>query len=164
MASGDPYDTSVLLWTRAVPTPVVLNPSAAGPNIIPDQSIPVCLSYEVFSNAQLEGRPVSSGQAFTSYDVDFTVKVEATGLKPDTQYWYVFKDCTNADTVSPVGRTRTFASPNSMLFYANEKAYSHRTTAPANEVNGGKPLTFAVFSCSRFQDGKYLNPLSVSCK
>ena len=29
--------------------------------------------------------------------------------------------------------------------------------APASEVNHGKPLTFAVFSCSRYQDGKYIN-------
>lgn len=27
--------------------------------------------------------------------------------------------------------------------------------APANEVNGGKPLTLAVFSCSRYQDGNF---------
>jgi phosphodiesterase/alkaline phosphatase D-like protein len=25
--------------------------------------------------------------------------------------------------------------------------------APADSVNGGKPLTFAVFSCSQFQSG-----------
>lgn len=34
--------------------------------------------------------------------------------------------------------------------------------APANEVNGGKPLTLAVFSCSQFQNGKRMvsyNPL-----
>lgn len=99
-----------------MPNPVVLNPSASGPNILPDQSIPVCVSFSVFPNEQLSGRPVSTGQAFTSYDVDFTVKVEATGLKADTQYWYVFKDCTNGESTSPVGRTRTLAGPNSTFY------------------------------------------------
>lgn len=112
VASGDPFDTSVLLWTRAVPTPYALNPSAA-PSTIPDQSVPVCVSFSVFSNEALSGRPVSTGEAFTSYDVDFTVKVEASGLKPDTTYWFVFKDCTNENSVSPIGKTRTFSSSNS---------------------------------------------------
>ncbi|KAL5534899.1 hypothetical protein ACEPAF_2989 [Sanghuangporus sanghuang] len=136
VASGDPFDTSVLLWTRAVPSPYALNPLAPV-GTIPDQSVPVCVSFSVFPNQALSGRPVFSGQAFTSYDVDFTVKVEATGLKPDTQYWFVFSDCTDPTNKSPVGKTRTFASPNT----------------PANRVNGGKPLTLAVFSCSQYQAG-----------
>lgn len=74
------------------------------------------MSFSIFPNEQLSGRPVSTGQAFTSYDVDFTVKVEATGLKADTQYWYVFKDCTNGESTSPVGRTRTLSSPNSTFY------------------------------------------------
>ena len=66
----------------------------------------------------MNGRPVASGEAFTSYDVDFTVKVEATGLRPDTEYWYRFEDCANVQNgngkaESPVGKTRTFADPNS---------------------------------------------------
>ena len=79
----------------------------------PDQSIPVCVSFKIFDNAKLSGRPIDTGMAFTSYDVDFTVKFEATKLKPDTQYWFEFADCTNPQTVSPVGATRTLSSPNS---------------------------------------------------
>lgn len=56
---------------------------------------------------------MDSGQAFTSYDVDFTVKVEATGLKGDTKYWYQFADCTNPSSKSPVGATRTLPHPDS---------------------------------------------------
>ncbi|KAF7294999.1 Alkaline phosphatase D [Mycena indigotica] len=126
VASGDPFDTSVLIWTRAFPL-------GAGP----DQSVPVCVSYDVFSSPGMQGKPVQSDQAFTSWDVDFTVKFEVKGLKPDTQYSYVFSDCTNPATTSPVGKTRTLPSPNT----------------PANTVNGGKPLTLAVFSCSQFQTG-----------
>ncbi|KAI0664598.1 PhoD-like phosphatase-domain-containing protein [Cubamyces menziesii] len=135
VASGDPFDDSVLLWTRAVPIG----------SSLPDQSIPVCVSFKIFNNERLSGRPVDSGEAFTSYDVDFTLKVEAKNLKPDTSYWFQFADCTNPKTTSPIGATRTISSPNT----------------PAHQVNGGKPLTFAVFSCSRYQDG-YFNAYGVA--
>ncbi|THH07789.1 hypothetical protein EW145_g3145 [Phellinidium pouzarii] len=134
--SGDPFDASVLLWTRAVPAPYALDPFAPS-STIPDQSVPVCVAFAIFPNERMSGSPASSGQAFTSYDVDFTVKVEATNLQPDTQYWFVFSDCTNPSSQSPVGRTRTFANPDT----------------PADKVNGGKPLTLAVFSCSQYQAG-----------
>ncbi|KAG5727629.1 Alkaline phosphatase D [Termitomyces sp. T112] len=127
---GDPFDTSVLLWTRAEAI------SPAGSNALPDQSVPVCVSYKISTSSDLSGE-VDSGSAFTSYDVDWTLKVEATGLKPDTKYFYGFADCTNPTTTSPIGTTRTLASPNT----------------PAQEVNGGKPLSIAVFSCSQFQAG-----------
>ncbi|KAI8968680.1 PhoD-like phosphatase-domain-containing protein [Trametes punicea] len=132
---GDPLDDSVLLWTRAVPIG----------SSLPDQSIPVCVSFKIFNNEKLSGHPIDSGDAFTSYDVDFTLKVEAKNLKPDTRYWFQFADCTNPKTVSPVGTTRTISSPNTA----------------AHLVNGGKPLTFAVFSCSRYQDG-YFNAYGVA--
>ncbi|KAI0273709.1 PhoD-like phosphatase-domain-containing protein [Gloeopeniophorella convolvens] len=134
VASGDPFDDSVLLWTRAVPTSV-----ADSTTPVPDQSVPVCVSFKVFTSSALSGHPVSSGEAFTSYDVDFTVKVEATGLKPDTKYWYFFADCTNSSSTSPTGVTRTLSSPDT----------------PANKVNGGKNLSIAVFSCSQYQAGYF---------
>ncbi|KAG8754438.1 hypothetical protein FRC12_011190 [Ceratobasidium sp. 428] len=126
VASGDPLDTSVLLWTRAYP-------QGAGP----DQSVPVCVRYQVYDNEQLKGKVMAKGSAFTSWDVDFTVKVEVKGLKADTWYWYTFNDCTNPSSVSPTGRTRTLASPDTA----------------ASKVNNGKPFTLAVFSCSNFPFG-----------
>ncbi|KAI0664599.1 PhoD-like phosphatase-domain-containing protein [Cubamyces menziesii] len=133
VASGDPFHDSVLLWTRAVPLG------------LPDQSVPVCISFKIFDNPQLQGRPLDTGDAFTSYDVDFTLKVEAKNLQPDTSYWYQFADCTNPETASPVGMTRTISSPDT----------------PAHLVNKGKPLTLAVFSCARYQDG-YFNAYGVA--
>ncbi|KAF9452393.1 PhoD-like protein [Macrolepiota fuliginosa MF-IS2] len=130
IASGDPFDTSVILWTRAMPLP-----SSSGQ--LPDQSVPVCVSFKIGTAKDLSGRPSDSGEVFTTYDIDFTVKVEASGLKPDTKYFFQFADCTNPNTVSPVGTTRTLASVNT----------------PAEKVNGGKPLTLGVFSCSQFQAG-----------
>ncbi|KAI0780724.1 PhoD-like phosphatase-domain-containing protein [Trametes elegans] len=133
---GDPFDNSVLLWTRAVPI---------GPRLPSDVSIPVCVSFKIFDNPTLAGRPLDSGDAFTSYDVDFTLKVEAKNLKPDTEYWFQFADCANPKTVSTVGTTRTISAPST----------------PAHLVNGGKPLTLAVFSCSRYQSG-YFNAYGVA--
>jgi len=130
VASGDPLDTSIILWTRAVPLP-----SSSGQ--LPDQSVPVCVSFRIGLTSDFSGRNIDSGEAFTSYDVDFTVKVEATKLQPDTKYFFQFADCANPSSVSPVGKTRTLASKNT----------------PADKVNGGKPLRLAVFSCSQFQAG-----------
>ncbi|KAG6919791.1 hypothetical protein DXG01_000291 [Tephrocybe rancida] len=129
--NGDPLDTSVLLWTRAQAI------SPVGSTTLPDQSVPVCVSYKVYTTPDLSGKVVDSGSAFTSYDVDWTVKVDATGLKDDTKYYYQFSDCANPQSTSPVGSTRTLADPH----------------ISAERVNGGKPLTFAVFSCSQYQAG-----------
>ncbi|PFH50642.1 hypothetical protein AMATHDRAFT_3720 [Amanita thiersii Skay4041] len=130
VASGDPFDTSIILWTRAVPV------SPAGSTSLPDQSVPVCVNFRI-STSQDFSNVADSGAIFTSYDIDFTAKVEATGLKPDTKYFYQFSDCADSTIMSPVGTTRTIASPNT----------------PADKVNGGKPMTLAVFSCSQFQAG-----------
>ncbi|KAJ4501533.1 PhoD-like phosphatase-domain-containing protein [Lentinula lateritia] len=130
---GDPFNTSVLLWTRAVPV------SPSNTTQLPDQSVPACLSFAIYTSLDLEGEPIDTGEAFTSYDVDWTLKVEATGLTPDTKYFFQFSDCTNSSSVSPVGTTRTLPSPDT----------------PAEEVNGGNPITLAVFSCSQYQAGKH---------
>ncbi|KAF4576514.1 hypothetical protein EYR36_004492 [Pleurotus pulmonarius] len=89
VASGDPFDTSVLLWTRALPI-------SEGPT--PDESVPVCVAFKISRSPTLAGRIIDSGEAFTTFDVDFTVKVEATGLQPDTKYFFQFSDCTNPKT------------------------------------------------------------------
>ncbi|KAI0636767.1 PhoD-like phosphatase-domain-containing protein [Trametes polyzona] len=114
-SDGDPVHNSVLLWTRAVPLG------------LPDQSVPVCVSFKIFDNQELHGRPLDSGEAFTSYDVDFTLKVEAKNLKPDTSYWYRFADCTNPKTMSPVGKTRTISESDS--YFNAYGVAAHNTSA-----------------------------------
>ncbi|KAF8587157.1 hypothetical protein K439DRAFT_1631011 [Ramaria rubella] len=138
VASGDPFSDSVLLWTRAEPLPSTTPSNPSITPLLPDQSVPVCVSFEIATDQAIKD-VVDSGTAFTSADVDFTVKVEAKGLKPDTVYFYRFADCTNKAITSPVGKTRTFSDPDT----------------PASQVNGGKPLTLAVFSCSQFQAGYF---------
>lgn len=101
---GDPWDTSVLLWTRAVPI--------ASNGALPDVSVPLCVSFKIGTSSDLTGKVVDQGEAFTSYDVDWTVKVEAKGLRPDTKYFYQFSDCVTK-AASPIGSTRTIPSANS---------------------------------------------------
>ena len=92
VASGDPLSDRVILWTRV--------------NL--DSSAPTSVQWELARDAGFAGI-VASGTAATSADQDFTVKVDATGLQPGTQYWYRFKH--GSDT-STVGRTKTLPTGN----------------------------------------------------
>lgn len=87
-------------------------PIAAADGSLPDQSVPACVAFRIGETADLTKKVIDSGEAFTSYDVDWTVKVEAVGLKPDTKYFYQFTDCVTKST-SPVGTTRTIPSAES---------------------------------------------------
>jgi alkaline phosphatase D len=88
VASGDPLKHRVILWTRVTPR------SAR-------QTIPVtCL---VARDPQMK-HVIGKYRAFASARGDFTVKVDAFGLRPDHTYFYQFYALGEA---SPVGRTRT---------------------------------------------------------
>lgn len=95
VASGDPYDYSVLLWTRAVPTETY------------SVDVPQCVEYKVYTGENATGEVVSSGYALSNADLDFTYKVEADGLQASTWYWYQFSNCAKPEQKSPIGRTRT---------------------------------------------------------
>lgn len=86
VASGEPGQTKVLLWTRYV------------------AAAEATLKWEL---AEDEGfaRIVAQGSASASPARDGCAKVWATGLKPGRWYWYRFVDQTGAR--SPTGRTRT---------------------------------------------------------
>lgn len=86
VASGEPFATSVLLWTRFVAeseTQLVWQVSAS----------------EDFT------RPVAEGGIAASPERDWCAKGIATGLAPDR--WYFFRFIAPDGTTSPVGRTRT---------------------------------------------------------
>jgi alkaline phosphatase D len=117
VASGDPLHDSVILWTRLAPDSNTTKLDS-----------PVCLNYQVSTTKSMVG-PVAKGTAYTSSDIDFTVKVEATGLQPFTVYYYQFESC-DGSVKSPVGRTKT--SPG-----------------PYDEVKDG--IKFAVYSCSNYR-------------
>lgn len=91
VASGDPYTTSVILWTRVTPP--------AG------TTDPIDVSWEIATSADFaRGSIKASGSFTTSVARDWTVKVEAAGLSADTSYSYRFRSGT---TVSTVGQTKT---------------------------------------------------------
>ena len=75
VASGDPLVDSVILWTRLAPITNVT------------QTAPICVNYQV-STSKTFSDCIDKGTAYTSSDVDYTVKVEAKGLVPFTTYYY----------------------------------------------------------------------------
>jgi alkaline phosphatase D len=112
VASGDPLADRVILWTHTK---------------IRDRSEPVEVDWEV-SLDNTFGTTVSRGTALSSADTGFTVKVDATGLQPGTDYFFRFR---RGSSVSPVGRTRTLP-----------------TGTPS-------AVRFAVFSCSNYPAGYF---------
>ncbi|WP_439100380.1 alkaline phosphatase D family protein [Congregibacter sp.] len=113
IASGDPLSDRVILWTRVLPGDGKPGPLAVG--------------WEIAKDAQFK-TVVNKGTAVTSEQRDYTVKVDATGLKPKETYFYRF----NArGAFSPVGRTRTL---------------------PMGAVDA---FTMAVCSCSNFPQGYF---------
>ncbi|WP_235534696.1 alkaline phosphatase D family protein [Nocardioides sp. Soil777] len=95
VASGDPLPRAVVLWTRVSPTPESTPGSGLGPE--------VKVRWEVARDAGFR-KLVRSGNVTTSAARDHTVKVDATGLDPETSYHYRF---VTGGVASPVGRTRT---------------------------------------------------------
>jgi phosphodiesterase/alkaline phosphatase D-like protein/uncharacterized protein YjiK/2',3'-cyclic-nucleotide 2'-phosphodiesterase (5'-nucleotidase family) len=99
VASGDPRDTSVVLWTRlmdgdtASNRSVSLHLSTTGP------------LAEVGTTGALGGTNLWTGGTLTAQSAhDGVVKVKVTGLTADTAYYYQF---TYNGQRSPIGRTRT---------------------------------------------------------
>ncbi len=111
VASGDPLADRVILWTHAK---------------IPGSNAAVPLTWEVASDSSFK-TIVSTGKVETLEANAFTAKVDATGLAAGNTYFYRFRDA--ADSVSPVGTTRTL---------------------PTTSITS---LKLAVFSCSLYSEG-----------
>ena len=95
VASGDPAEDSVVLWTRLAPDP--LNGGGMPP-------APVDVRWEVATDETMR-HVVKSGHATAVAEWAHTVHVEASGLEPNREYWYRFHA---GDATSPIGRTKTF--------------------------------------------------------
>lgn len=91
VASGDPLQSAVIIWTRAVPAD-----NAAKADII----------WEIASDKTFKSI-VASDRVSAKASQDYTVKVDVKGLSPDSQYYYRFR---SADSVSAIGETRTLPS------------------------------------------------------
>lgn len=85
VASGDPYHDSVILWTRASPTDEndksnVTVSGTAGlfshdtEKYVKASKNPVCVDWKIATSDDF-AEVVDSGTAYTSSDIDYTVKV-----------------------------------------------------------------------------------------
>ncbi len=97
VASGDPRQSSVMLWTRyAPPRPGVTS-----------------LRAEVATDATFQ-TIVAAGDIVTSPASDYCARVVATGLPAGRWLHYRFR--AEDGTLSPVGRTRTLPEPGATRF------------------------------------------------
>ena len=98
VASGDPLTDRVMLWTR----------------VTTDGSDPVTVNWVIGEDEAMK-KVVDSGSVEATADSDWTVHVDATGLEPDTTYYYGFRAL---DADSPVARTRTLPTDTDHLKFA----------------------------------------------
>ncbi|WOX07247.1 alkaline phosphatase D family protein [Microbulbifer pacificus] len=91
VASGDPLQDAVILWTRATPAAAT---EPVGPTKV---------TWELSSDPEFK-KVLRRGGAETDLARDFTVKIDVQGLQPNTAYYYRF---IGASEQSPVGRTKT---------------------------------------------------------
>ncbi len=113
VASGDALTDRVILWTRVTP------------------DAPGTLTVEwLIATDTLFTDIVNSGTTTTDSTKDYTVKVDATGLQPDTWYYYIFK---HEGENSLIGRTKTLP------------------------VGDNTRIRIAVASCASIGSGDYFN-------
>ncbi len=91
VASGDPLQTQVIIWTRVTPS---------------DSSARLEVLWEVATDADFK-HITATGKVLTTAAQDFTVKVDVTGLAAGQVYFYRFK---SASTYSITGQTKTLAT------------------------------------------------------
>ncbi|MEO7776264.1 MAG: alkaline phosphatase D family protein [Fibrobacteria bacterium] len=115
VASGDPLPDRVIIWTR----------------ITPDRNeacLPVKWMVSTDPDFSRKRKRVQEGEYQATAERDFTVKVDVTGLRPGTTYYYKFDYKKRS---SLVGRTKT---------------------APVKDPGH---LQFAVTSCANYQAGYF---------
>lgn len=99
VASGDPHQDGVVLWTRLAPDPLHRDP--AHPGGMPAKPRPV--GWQVAEDPRF-ARIVRQGTATARPGLAHSVHVEVRGLRPGREYFYRFRAM---GEISPVGRTRT---------------------------------------------------------
>lgn len=136
VASGDPLQDRVILWTRVTPDGAMLDamsrleqeaPTHAEARHQLDQARRVGVTWEVARDLDFR-HVVARGVVHAAAERDYTVKVDAGGLLAGTTYWYRFHV---QGLASPVGRTRTL---------------------PRGQV---EQVRLAVFSCSNYPAGYF---------
>ncbi len=111
VASGDPLTDRVILWTRVTPD---IN-----------QNGPIIVYWKIATDTNMINL-VGDGTVIAESTSDYTVKIDAIGLLPNTFYFYQFS---TGGYSSVIGRTKT---------------------APTGNVDS---LRFAVVSCANYESG-----------
>ncbi len=112
VASGDPLQDRVIIWTRVTPEDM--------------NNDPIEVEWKVATDTELSN-VVASGTFTTDENIDYTVKIDVTGLDAGTTYYYGF---TALGAASLTGKTKT---------------------APTGATVDH--LKFGVVSCSNYQAG-----------
>jgi alkaline phosphatase D len=115
VASGDPLSNAVILWTRFTNDTL--------------SSDSVKIDWRIATDTNMTN-VVNAGFGYTKEAIDFTFKVDALNLQPDTYYYYDFKA---QGRHSIRGRTRT---------------------APVGDIDS---VRFGIVSCSNWEHG-YFSP------
>ena len=103
VASGDPLDDRVILWTRLTPEQESAGAIHVLCEVAEDPEFNSIVLAEVFT---------------TSGERDYTVKFDAAGLLSEQHYWYRFSV---GEQYSPVGRAQTLPTPGQ---YAERLRYA----------------------------------------
>jgi alkaline phosphatase D len=90
VASGDPLQDSVIIWTR----------------VTTEQTGKLSVSWQVATDEDFV-HLVNEDSTEVDAERDFTVKVDVQGLEPNRHYYYRFKA---GSATSPTGRTKTLPS------------------------------------------------------
>lgn len=128
VASGDPAQDSVVLWTRLDPAP----------------DAPVPLRWEVAEDAGF-ARIIARGDAVARPDAAHAVHVVAGGLRPGRHYWYRFNALGAA---SPIGRTKTLPDRADAMRFINASCqhYEHGFFTAWAHVARDAALDFVFFN------------------
>ncbi len=101
VASGDPTEDGIVLWTRLAPEPA--NPFSLGRSAIP-------VGWRVAADTRMR-HIVARGVALAPSELAHSVHVEVNGLRPGRDYFYQF-DLRHEE--SPVGHFRTAPGEHEM--------------------------------------------------
>ena len=137
VASGDPLQDRVILWTRVTPRLDATEPAPAGreDDEREDDDVrrdgKVMVHFVVALDPRFK-RLVARGKFKPGPERDHTVKIDVTGLRPDTTYYYQFRA---QGVISAIGRTKTLPK--------------------GNGKGEAQHLRMAVVSCSNFAYGYF---------
>ncbi len=120
VASGEPVPDGVVIWTRLAPVPLADD----GHGGMPWRTVDV--EWEVATDDRFRGVE-QRGMAVAAPESAHSMRIELTGLRPGTEYFYRFR---TGGYLSATGRTRTAPEPGALA-----------------------PLTMCVASCSNYEQG-----------